>query len=157
MVQILVQATFSPPSPCWSTWISQFVHTLSLPMFWINLMKKPDLILIIFLPTNLDYFSVAQKKSFMLLTLYWLSGHFSSKYSSQPQTFKIYLPWYSKTQSFSCSDDSNILRVFFLIASAITCSGTQSWLIFRVYFCLSLFGETITQITTIICPGINVK
>lgn len=86
------------------------------------------------------------------LTLYWLRGYFSRKYSSQPHTFRIYLPWYSKTQSFSCSEESSILRVFFLMASAMTCSGTQSWLIFRVYFCLSLFGETITQITTMICP-----
>lgn len=117
------------------------------------------------------------------LTLYWLMGYFSSRYSSQPQTLRMYLPWYSWTHIFSCSGDSSMLRVFLRMASAITfrtrymqtavkiwvaydwfvvffiwvnihptCSGTQSWLIFNVYFCLSLFGETITQITTIIWP-----
>lgn len=122
-------------------------------------------------------------------------GCFSSKYSSQPQTLRMYLPWYSWTHIFSCSGDSSMLRVFLRMASAITlairqtlqltplkpganlnfscwikqftrcgswllffymhfhtCSGTQSWLIFNVYFCLSLFGETMTQITTIIWP-----
>lgn len=121
-------------------------------------------------------------------------GYFSSRYSSQPHTLRMYLPWYSWTHIFSCSGDSSMLRVFFRMASAITCrtdahtrpqptldtlqkshvefrtrmadrlafsflnipptcSGTQSWLIFNVYFCLSLFGETITQITTIIWPA----
>lgn len=84
-------------------------------------------------------------------------GYFSSRYSSQPHTLRIYLPWYSCTHIFSCSADNNILRVFFLIASAITCSGTQSWLIFSVYFCLSLLGDTITQMTTIIWPGFKRK
>lgn len=119
-----------------------------------------------------------------LFTLYWLMGYFSSRYSSQPQTLRMYLPWYSWTHIFSCSGDSSMLRVFLRMASAITCrapymqilkvvsiiyywtvvwlvftllryltcSGTQSWLIFSVYFCLSLFGETITHITTIIWP-----
>lgn len=88
-----------------------------------------------------------------LCTLYWLIGYFSSRYSSQPHTLRMYLPWYSCTHIFSCSADNSMLRVFFLMASAITCSGTQSWLIFNVYFCLSLLGDTITQMTTIIWPA----
>lgn len=61
----------------------------------------------------------------MSLTLYWLMGYFSSRYSSQPQTLRMYLPWYSWTHILSCSGDSSMLRVFLRMASAITFFRTR--------------------------------
>lgn len=43
-------------------------------------------------------------------------------------TFRMYWPWYSWTQRRSCWGDRCIDRLFFLMDSAISCSGKLSWL-----------------------------
>ena len=43
-------------------------------------------------------------------------------------TLRMYCPWYSWTQRRSCWGDRCIDRLFFLMDSAISCSGKLSWL-----------------------------